>query len=445
MLFLRRLSLALLALPFLASAASAGMFNPQTFTLANGMRVVVVSDHRAPVVGHWVWYRVGAADAPPSQSGMPHFFEHLMFKGTKTVPPGEFSKIVARNGGRDNAFTSQDYTGYFQSVARDRLELVMRLEADRMTNLVLSEDIVAPERQVVLEERSSRIDNEPASRLGEQISAALYLNHPYGRPIIGWRHEIAALTTADALAFYRTYYAPNNAVLIVAGDVTMAEVRPLAEKYYGVIPRHAVPERKRAQEPVTTAARRVVMHDPAVRQPSVVRHYSAPSRLAGAREHAVPLVVLAQILGGGATGRLYRALVLDNGVASSAGAWYEDMSVDPSAFSISGSPKPGGDVAAVEAALDRVIATVLRDGVDAAELARAKNRLVAEAIYARDSIYIASRTFGEALTAGLSIEEIEAWPELVKAVTVEQVNAAARHVFDIGRSVTGVLLPKPAS
>jgi zinc protease len=409
------------------------------------MQVVVVPDHRAPVVGHWVWYRVGAADAPPGQSGMPHFFEHLMFKGTKSVPPGEFSKIVARNGGRDNAFTSQDYTAYFQSVARDRLELVMRLESDRMTNLILTEDIVAPERQVVLEERSSRVDNEPASRLGEQISAAQYLNHPYGRPIIGWRHEIAALTTVDALAFYRTYYAPNNAVLIVAGDVTMAEVRPLAEKYYGVIPARAVPPRRRAQEPVTTAARRVVMHDAAVRQPSVVRHYSAPSRLAGAREHAVPLVVLAQLLSGGATGRLYRALVLDDGVASSAGAWYDDMSVDGAAFSLSASPKPGGDVAAVEGALDRVIAALLRDGIEPTELARAKRRLIAESVYARDSLYIASRTFGEALTAGLSIEEIESWPERVQAVTVEQVNAAARQVFDLGRSVTGVLLPKPAS
>jgi zinc protease len=187
------------------------------------------------------------------------------------------------------------------------------------------------------------------------------------------------------------------------------------------------------------------MHDGAVRQPSVIRHYLAPSRVAGAREHAVPLVVLAQVLGGGATGRLYRALVLDGGVASSAGAWYDDMSVDPSAFSLSASPKPGGDVAAVEAALDRVIATVLRDGVEPAELARAKRRLIADAVYARDSLYLASRTFGEALTAGLSIEEIESWPERVQAVTAEQVTAAARHVFDIGRSVTGVLLPKPAS
>ena len=241
---------ALMAALVLATAPGrAGLFNPEKFTLENGMRVVVIPDHRAPVVTHMVWYMVGAADDPPGKSGIAHFLEHLMFKGTAQVPPGEFSKIVARNGGRDNAFTSQDYTGYVQSVAADKLELVMRLEADRAANLVLTEAVVDPEREVVLEERRSRTDNEPSAILSEQLAAAQFLAQPYGVPVIGWEHEIRTLTKDDALDFYRTYYVPNNAILVVAGDVTAAQVRPLAEKYYGALAAGQPPPRLRPQVP----------------------------------------------------------------------------------------------------------------------------------------------------------------------------------------------------
>ncbi len=428
-----------------APGAQAGLFNPQSFKLDNGMDVVVISDHRAPVVMHMVWYRVGSADEPAGKSGIAHFLEHLMFKGTKDIPPGEFSKIVARNGGRDNAFTSLDYTGYFQMVARDRLELVMRMEADRMTNLTLRDEDVIPELQVVLEERSSRTDNDPGSLLSEHTTAAQFMAHPYGIPVIGWRHEIEKLNTEDALAFYREHYAPGNAVLVVAGDVTAEQLKPLAEKYYGAIPASPVKPRIRPQEPPQLAERRVVLKDPRVRQPSWNRSYLAPSRSAGAKEHAIPLQVLADILGGGSTSRLYRQLVVSKKIAAGAGAYYSGVSLDRTRFHVYGSPAPGVDVGRIEQAMDDVLADVVKNGVTQEEVTRSVNGMLAGAIYARDSLRTAARVFGAALTSGLTIEEIEAWPDRVAEVTVEQVNAAARHVLNRKRSVTGILLPESKS
>jgi zinc protease len=427
-----------------AIPASAQVFNPTRFTLGNGLEVVLIEDHRAPIVNHMVWYKVGAADEAPGESGVAHYLEHLMFKGTPSVPAGEFSKIVAREGGRDNAFTSSDYTGYFQTIARDRLELVMRMEADRMHRLSLKEADAKPELQVVMEERLSRTDNSPRGQFGEQMDAAMYLAHPYGRPIIGWAHEIQRLNLEKAMAFYRMHYAPNNAVLIVAGDVTPGELRALAEKHYGMIPMRPVPPRFRPQEPPQLAARRLTMHDPRVTQPSLTRSYLAPSRVAGETRHAVPLSVLAEILSN-ATGRLHRALVANDGPAAGAGAYYQSLSVDPSTFTLSASPKSGRKIDEVEAALDKVLETLLKEGVTEFELTAAKNVMLADAIYARDSLFGAARTFGVALTAGLSVEQVEAWPQLVRAVTAEQVLEAARHVFDLRRSVTGLLLPKEQS
>ncbi len=431
----------LLALGTVLSSAQAAMFEPQTFTLANGMRVVVIEDRRAPVVTHMVWYKVGAADEQPGKSGIAHFLEHLMFKGTPSVPPGEFSKIVARNGGRDNAFTSQDYTAYFQNVARDRLELVMRMEADRMTHLRLTDKEVLPERDVILEERRSTLDNNPRSVLSEQMSAVQFMNHPYRKSIIGWEHEMRGLTTKDALEFYGKYYAPNNAILIVAGDINAKELRPLAEKYYGVIKAKAVVPRNRPQEPPQLAPRRISLTDARVRQPSWTRTYLAPTRTAGEKQHAIPLEVLSQILSG-STGRLDTQLVQGEGVATSAGSAYDDNAVDQSMFYLFASPKPGTDMAVLEAGIDKVIADLLDKGVTEEELARAKISLRASAIYARDDAASGARIFGAALLAGQSIEEIEAWPEMVAKVTVADVNAAARAVLDLRRSVTGQLLPK---
>ncbi|HEX6144346.1 MAG TPA: pitrilysin family protein [Geminicoccaceae bacterium] len=424
-----------------ARSSEAVVFDPETFTLDNGMQVVVVTNRRAPVVSHHVWYKVGSADSPLGKSGLPHFLEHLMFKGTDTLEPGEFSRTVARNGGNENAFTGPDYTGYFQTIARDRLETVMQMEADRMVNLRLTEPEVLLERDVILEERSQRVDNDPGAKLSESLNASQYLHHPYRLPTIGWRHEIASYTMADALAFYEDWYAPNNAVLIVAGDIDAAELRPLAEKYYGSIPPRDVPERVRVQEPPQNAARDVVLKDARVRQPYWIRSWLAPSLNAGASEHAYPLEVLSEILGGTSTSRLYRALVIDQKLATSAGSYYSGTALDLGTFKIYASPRPGVSLdelaAAVEAELERLVA----EPITPEEVARATTRMVAEAVYARDSLTSAVRSFGAALSTGRTVEDVEAWPERIGAVTAADVKAAAAYVFQEERSTTGHLLP----
>ncbi len=421
--------------------SEAAVFNPETFTLANGMQVVVITNRRAPVVTHHVWYRIGSADSPLGKSGLAHFHEHLMFKATDTMDSGEFSKEVARNGGNDNAFTGPDYTGYFQTIAKDRLELVMRMEADRMTNLILGEDEVVRERDVVLEERSMRVDNDPSSRFAEQLNAAQFLHHPYRMPVIGWRHEIEDYSREDSLEFYRTWYAPNNAVLLVAGDIDAAELKPLAERYYGAIPARDIPDRTRVKEPPQSAAREIVMSDPRVQQPSLMRSYLAPSFNAGEVEHAYPLDVLAEILGGTSTSRLYRALVVDEKIATSAGAFYRGSALDLATFRLYASPRPDVTLDELEAAIDAELERMKDEPITAEEVARATKRLVAEAVYARDSLSGAVRSFGIALTTGRTVEDVEAWPERIAAVTAAQVNEAAAHVLNAGRSVTGKLRP----
>ena len=441
---MRRLIVVSVALLLAAvmAPASAGVFNPETFTLANGMHVVVVPNHRVPVVTHMVWYKVGAADEPAGKSGIAHFFEHLMFKGTEKLASGEFSKAVARNGGRENAFTGQDYTAYHQTVAVDRLGLVMEMEADRMTHLVLTEKEVEPERLVIFEERRQRTGNNPRAILGEHVSAALFLNHPYRKPIIGWEHEVKDLKIEDLRAFYRLWYAPNNAILVVAGDITAAQLRPLAEKYYGVIPRAPTPPRMRPQEPPQRAARRVVLKDPRVRQESWSRSYLAPSYKSGAREHAYALQVLAEILSGGATSRIYRKLVVERKLAVSAGAYYSADRLGPARFTFYGSPRQGVGLATLAAAFDGEIAALVKDGIDANELIRAVGRLQAEAVYARDSLATGARVLGAALSSGRTVEEVETWPERIGAVTAAEIDAATRAVLRIERSVTAALLPE---
>lgn len=429
----------------LARSVPSAVFHPECFRLANGMEVVVVTKRRAPAVAHYVWYRVGCADSPPGKSGLPHFLEHLMFKGTKNVPPGEFSKIVARNGGNDNAFTSWDFTAYFQMIASDRLELVMRLEADRMVNLDLSDEHVYPERDVILEERKQRVDNEPQALLGEAVQAAQFLHHPYRLPIIGWLHEIASYTREDAVDFYERWYAPNNAILIVVGDVDADSLRPLAERYYGVIPPRAVPPRRRVQEPPQRAARRVELADPRVRQPQLVRSYLAPSQHADPHGHSAGLEVLCELLGGGTTSRLYRSLVVEQALAAAAGAGYQPWSLDPTSLRFYATPRPGVAVDRLEAALDAEIAKLLDGGVSEEELERTKGRMLAEAVYARDSLGGIARLFGIALTTGLGIEAVEKWPQRIAAVDRAAVEAAARAVLVPAHSVTGRLLPLETS
>ena len=421
--------------------AWAGVFNPTTFTLKNGMQVVIVENHRVPVVTHMVWYRVGSADEGPGETGIAHFLEHLMFKGTKKRKPGEFSQIVARNGGQENAFTSTDYTAYFQTIAADRLEMVMEMEADRMTNLVITDKEVEPERLVVLEERRSRVDNNPGAILGEHINGALFLNHPYRNPVIGWEHDIKALDIKRILAFYKRWYAPNNAILVVAGAITAEQVRPLAKKYYGKIPAQPPVVRNRAKEPPQKAAREVVLRDKRVRQPSWRRSFLAPTLQWGDKTHVYPLEVLSNILGGGASSRLYRRLVVENKTAVSSGAYYSGDDRGPGRFVFYASPRGDVTMDVLEMAVEAEITDIIKNGITADEALRAKERMVAEAVYARDSLSGGARALGAALASGLSVDDVESWPDNIAAVTAKQINEAAKALFDNNRSVTGLLLP----
>lgn len=414
------------------------------FTLANGLDVIVIPDHRTPVVTHMVWYRIGSADEVPGKSGLAHFLEHLMFKGTEKNPAGRFSQVVATVGGQENAFTSQDYTAYYQRVAKSNLESVMSFEADRMTGLRLTDAVVLPERDVVLEERRTRTDNDPAAQLGEALTAALYVNHPYGRPIIGWMHEIRELNRQSALDFYKKYYTPNNAVLVLAGDIEEKEARALAEKTYGLVPRRAeVAPRVRPVEPEPRAHRRITLADARVQQPSVSRYYLVPSYRTAKDGEAEALEVLAQILGGGSLSRLYRSLVVEKGIAASAGAWYQGTALDATRFGVYASPRPGVTLEALEAALDETIEEVAAKGIDDAELERVKTRIVASAIFARDNQVSLARIYGAALTTGMTAESVAQWPERIRAVTPEAVKAAARHWLDLRRAVTGHLVKSP--
>jgi zinc protease len=442
--------LAALVLPFLVTASHAQTTvtsdPPASFTLPNGMQVVVIPDHRTPVVTQMVWYKVGSADETPGKSGLAHFLEHLMFKGTAAHPAGEFSQTVLRIGGNENAFTSTDYTGYFQRVPREQLAKMMEFEADRMTGLVLKDENVLPERDVVLEEYNMRVANNPEARLSEQIMAALYLNHPYGRPVIGWRQEIEKLDREDALAFYRRFYAPNNATLLIAGDVELDEVRPLAERTFGrIAPQPAIPARRmRPQEPVPAALRTVTLSDPRVEQTGLRRYYLVPSATTAAKGESPALDVLAQLMGNGSNSYLYRALVVDKPLAVSASASYQGTAVDDTQFTISVSPKPGVDFAAVEQTIDAVIAEVAQNAVRAGDLERVKTQLIAEAIYAQDNQATLARWYGAAITTGLSIDDVRAWPDRIRSVTAEQVRAAAQKWLDKKRSVTGYLIKDTA-
>ncbi len=413
----------------------------EEFSLANGLKVVVIPDTRVPVVTHMIWYRVGSADEERGKSGIAHFLEHLMFKGTKAHPPGEFSKAVAAWGGQENAFTSTDYTAYYQRVARERLSEAMAFEADRMTGLTLTDALVNPERDVVLEERRMRTDNQPSALLAEQISAALYLNHPYGVPVIGWEHEIRGLNRTDALAFYQRHYAPNNAILVIAGDVTSAEVKTLAEATYGKIPANpAVLPRSRPAEPPAIAERRVTYADKRVAQPSFSRHYLAPSYRTGEKGQGEALDLLGQILGGGANSRLFKALVTDQGLAAGAGAYYTGSAMDLTRFVIYATPRPGISLTQVEEASDKVLADLLAQGVTAEELNRAKTGLIADSVYSRDSQASMARMYGAGLVIGESVDDIRLWPQRIAAITPDQVLAAAKAVLDRRRSVTGLLV-----
>jgi zinc protease len=431
-------------LPFVL-LAGAGPSVAQTvtdFTLGNGLDVVVIEDHRAPVVTQMIWYRVGSADEPKGHSGIAHFLEHLMFQGTDKIPAGQFSATVEQQGGDDNAFTSWDYTSYFQRVAADRLDLMMTMESDRMRNLRLTEDDVTTEREVILSERAQVTESSPGALLSEQMRAAMFLNHPYGIPIIGWRHEMQALNRDDAYAVYAKFYAPNNAILVVAGDVTPDDVRKLAEAHYGPVkPSDGIVPRVRPTEPPTLAERRVILKDARVSEPYVMRSYLAPPRKSGDQSEAAALSVLAELLGGsGTTSELARALQFDTQKAVYSAAFYEGTAIDYATFGVVVMPAPGVSLQDAEDAMDKVLSDFVANGPEPDAFARIKTQIKAAQIYARDDVGGLAREYGAALAVGLTIDDVKSWPDALQAVTPEQVVAAAKKVMDRKASVTGWLM-----
>ncbi|MCW8916824.1 MAG: insulinase family protein [Magnetovibrio sp.] len=422
--------------------AQAGVFNPHTFTLDNGMEVVVLPNHRAPVVLHMVWYKAGSTDEPKGKSGIAHLLEHLMFKGTPKFPNGEFSKRVAQHGGQENAFTSLDYTGYYQTVASDRLEMVMELEADRMTNLVLNAEDVATERAVVLEERNQRIENKPAARLNEKALQKLYpQGHPYGRPVIGWRDELAALTREDALSFYKTNYAPDNAILVVAGDVKVDDVKRLAERYYGPIAKAGVNKRPSIISLGDIQGGETVLRDPRVKQISWSENIIQPSLTNGDPTRVVALEILAELLGGGGTSRLYRALVIEQPLADSVGTYYDSSQRGDGRFVFYASPRPGVPLAQLTQAVRDEVQKLLDQGLKPDELEKIKKRMQADAIFSRDAMKTGAWTIGGVLAREHKIDDIEKWPERVMAVTEADVVNALKAVMAEPRRIVTKLLP----
>lgn len=410
------------------------------FKLDNGMQVVVVEDHRAPVVQHMLWYRAGSADEPKGSSGVAHFLEHLLFKATDKLEAGELSKTVAANGGRDNAFTSYDYTAYFQRIAADRLELMMTMEADRMKNIRLTPENIATERKVIIEERNQRTENNPQALFGEQISAVQYLNHRYGTPVIGWMHEMEELDLEDALGFYELYYSPNNTVLVVSGDVTPDEVRTLAEEHYGPIPLNPeLPTRLRTEEPRQNAERRVIFRDARVAQPYISRSYLVPERDSGAQETAAALTILSEILGGSTTSFFAEKLQFDTQTATYTAAGYSGVSLDQTTFRMVLVPTPGISLEEGEAAMDQALADFVEAGVDPEQLDRIKLQIRASEIYAQDNVDAIANRYGRALTSGLTIEDVQAWPAVLDAVSAEDVMQAAS-LLRREASVTGWLM-----
>jgi zinc protease len=405
--------------------------------------VVVVPDHRAPIVTQMLWYRVGSVDDPPGLSGMAHFFEHMMFRGTPTMPSDQFAQTVARNGGEDNAFTTHDYTCFYEQIAKDRLRLVMGLDADRMVNLDLSDANVNTERAVVLEERRMRTDNDPQALMREQIDAALQLSHPYGKPVIGWPEEIRHIGRLEARDFYLHHYAPNNAILVVAGDVTAEEVRADAESAYGKVPARALVPRAEFAQPPRLGETRLAVARPDVKVPVFTRIYRVVSYTGAKPGEAEALEVLAQLMGGDATSLFYKELVVKRRLASDAGAAYSGYARDSGEFDVYAVPRPGVRLDVLEQAVDAIIKAYTVAPPGTADLERAKTQLVADATYQRDSQYSLASAYGQALVIGLTADDVEEWPQRIRAVTGESVQQAAIHDLVKREAVTGILTPAP--
>ena len=424
-----------------APSRAADEWRPSAFTLENGLKLVVIEDHRAPVVTHMVWYSVGGADDPPGKSGLAHFLEHLMFKGTKRIRPGELSQIVARNGGVDNAFTTQDHTVYHQRVARNRLPIVMELEADRMSNLLLRDEEVRPELKVVAEERRLRIENSPSAVLNEKLLAALFGAHSYAIPTIGRAEEILQLTRQDAFVFYKSHYGPDRAVVVVAGDVEPDAVLALAEKFYGDAKPVRTDQLARS-EATPPAPQTITYRDQRVKQPTFYRYALGPHTKNAPDGELEALSVLMRIFGGGVTSRLYRRLVVEERVAASAGASFSSASLGPGYLFFYATPSQTGSLEAVEAEIERVRADMLDGRYADEEIARAKSALAASAIYARDNQVSMARWIGGAVASGYTVDDALDWTDVIRSVTRADLERVARTYLDTDSFVTGRLLPE---
>jgi zinc protease len=417
--------------------------NTFQFALANGMQVLVIPDHRAPVATQMLWFRVGAVDDPPGISGLAHFFEHMMFRGTKAAPDDAFSQTIAKNGGETNAFTDHDYTAFYEQIAKDRLPLAMKLEADRLANLDLSDSHVGPERDVVLEERRMRVDNEPQSLMNEQMHAALHLSHPYGRPVIGWSDEVRRIDRVSAQDFYDHHYSPNNAILVVAGDVTPDEVRKMAQEAYGNVPARELSPRAEFTEPPRLAETRMTIVRADARVPIFNRIYRVPSYAQGAPGQAEGLETYAQLLGGDQTSLLYHVLVEQKKLATDVGASYDGYVRDAGEFSIYAVPRPGVSLEALEKAVDQVLSVNTLALPRDSDLSRAKTELIASVTYRRDSQFSLASAYGQALVIGLTVDDVNKWPARIRAVGAESVRKAAGSLSRKD-AVTAYLIPEGA-
>lgn len=442
-----RLILSLSFLLLATTPAQAQTFGAEEFTLKNGMQVVVIPNHRAPVITHMVWYKVGAADEAPGKSGMAHYLEHLLFKGTAKLAPGEFSRTVKTLGGNDNAFTSQDYTAYFQSISVDHLERMMEMEADRMLNTNPPEEHFKSEKAVVLEERRQRTDNDPRQIFGEQMNSTLYINHPYANPVVGWMDEIKLYDWKDVKQFYDQWYAPNNAILVVSGDITAAKLKPMAEKTYGTLPAKDIKPRHRPQVPPANGKTVLSLQDARIHQPVWQKIFLAPAE---SRHNAdsLALQVLSEIMAGGPTTRLYKNLVVDLKKATGVNFYYNSTALDYGSIVMSATPATGIEFDEIDTLFRKEITNVLQNGVTEKETKDAIQRLQDAAIFARDSVSGPAMIFGSALTTGSTVQDVENWPVAILKITPQDVKDVAQRYLDetapwIRPPITGHLIPAP--
>jgi zinc protease len=424
------------------ASAQAQLFYPETATLKNGMQIVVLPNNRAPVITQMIWIKAGGTSDPWNNSGVAHFIEHLFFKGTKNHAEGDYSKIISRMGGTENAMTSYDYTAYYATFGAQHLDEVMALEADRFANWLVTDAQVAAERDVILKERQQTTDNKPVARFWEHITAALYPNHPYQRPVLGWRSEMEKLDRALVENYYHSYYTPQNMILVLSGDITLAKAQPLAEKYFGKLAPHDVPPRLSPAIPPLAGEQNLIMTSPLVQETIWSRHYLVDPARPETIAHSDAQIILAKILGDGRTGRLYRRLVVKDKIATSADISFDPIAFGPARFSIIVTPEPDVSLDKIVTAVDDEVKKLLKDGVTDLEVKNATQGIQIETTYARDSVMGPAMIVGEALVAGLDLQTVENRPQRMRAVTKESVMQAAQNILQHPASLTGILLPE---